>query len=33
MSQFVALLGNTHLTKLELQGATVLWCAMSAVPS
>jgi hypothetical protein len=28
MSQFVALLqANTHLTRLELQGATVLWCA------
>ena len=34
MSEFVTLLQtNMHLTRIELQGATVLWCAMSAVPS
>ena len=34
MSEFVTLLQtNTHLTRIELQGATVLWCAMPAMPS
>ena len=34
MSEFVTLLQtNMHLTRIELQGGTVLWCAMPAIPS
>lgn len=34
MSEFVTLLQtNMHLTRIELQGATVFWCAIAAITS